>query len=699
MSGDPIHVFLVEDNPGDALLVERYLARSSLEVFSLERAERLSEALDRLGDSKIDVVLLDLTLPDSDGIETFRRVLARAMDLPVIVMTGLNDKQLAIQAVREGAQDFLNKAELEGDGLVRSIRYAIERKRAQEALRESQERYALAVDGANDGVWDWDVRTNKAFFSPRWLEILDCEDEAIGERIEDWFDRIHPEDLDRLRRDVSSHLMAKTSHLENEHRLRTGGDDYRWVLARGVAVRDDKGSAYRLAGSLTDIHNRKIAEQQLRHDAMHDPLTGLSNSALLMDRLAIALAQANRRSDYRFALLFLDLDRFKFFNDTLGHAMGDQLLVGVSLRLQTLLRPGDTVARLGGDEFAILAHGIEDPSHASRIAGRIQEGLRRPFDLQGNEFTTTASIGISLSTTGYDRPEDLLRDADTAMYRAKAQGKGRHAIFDEEMNQRAIDLMELEAELRRGLEADEFDLHYQPIISLANGRLEGLEALVRWNHPRKGLVYPGDFIDVAEETGVIIPLGWSLLRKACGQMVMWRRQIESAGAIALSVNLSPRQFRQTDLVERIGVILAESGFEPSSLRLEITEGPLMADPRASVRKFEALRRLGVHLYIDDFGTGFSSLQYLHELPIQAVKIDRSFVAKVNSGNGQGEVVASIVTLAHNLGIEVAAEGLETSDQLQCLRKLRCEYAQGYYFSRPLDSDHTRQLLASRRHWV
>ncbi len=698
MSQEPIKVFLVEDNPGDAHLVERYLSRSELSAFTVERADRVGTALERLPQAGADIVLLDLTLPDSNGIDTFQSIHACVPSVPIVVMTGLDDKGLALQAVREGAQDYLVKRKVDTDSLVRSIRYGIERKRAQEALRETRERYELAVSGAKDGVWDWNLVTDRVYFSNRWKEMLGYENEEIGNRIDEWFGRVHPADLDKLKKDISSHLTGRTPHLETEHRLRTAAGEFRWMLARGLAVRDENEVASRMAGSLTDIDARKMTEQQLLHDAMHDALTGLANSALLMDRLAIALAQAKRRAEYRFAVLFLDLDRFKAVNDSLGHAIGDQLLIGVALRLQTLLRPGDTVARLGGDEFAILANGIESPSDATRIAERIHEELRNSFDLKGHEVSTTASIGIALSSTGYDRPQDLLRDADTAMYRAKYLGKARHAIFDEEMHHRATELLNMEAELRRALKNAEFRLHYQPIVNLVSGELEGFEALVRWQHPQRGLVLPGDFIQVAEETGLIVPIGWAVMREACGQMATWHRQLPFTRSLGVSVNLSTKQFQQADLIERIEVILYQTGFDPARLQIEVTERLLMSNVEGVIAKLRELRELGVQLYIDDFGTGFSSMRYLHQLPTQTLKIDRSFVSAMNDHEDRSQIVGTIISLARSLGMQVAAEGLETPDQLARLQKLECEYGQGFYFSRPLDSEETRALIASHPRW-
>ncbi|MEE8278933.1 MAG: diguanylate cyclase, partial [Thermoanaerobaculia bacterium] len=517
----PINVLLIEDNPDDARLVELYLDRAEHEDFLLERADRLAGGIRRLLRGGIAVVLLDLRLPDSQGLQTFERVYAQAPEVPIVVMTGIDDAQLALRAVRDGAQDYLVKRDVDTNLLVRSIRYAIERKRYEEKLRESEERYSLAVSGANDGVWDWNIESDEIYFSPRWKEMLGYGPEELQARPDEWFSRVHPDDLDQLRKDINDHLAGRTEHFKSEYRMRHRDGRYLWMLSRGISVIGPSGAAYRMAGSLTDIHRRKMTEAQLLHDAMHDALTDLPNWALFMDRLGMAIAQSKRYEDHMFAVLFLDLDRFKNINDSLGHAVGDRLLLAIARRLRTFLRPGDTVARLGGDEFAILVNAIEDPSHATRIAERIHEELGMPFDLQGHEVFASMSIGIALSADQYERPEEMLRDADTAMYRAKSLGKAGHAIFDKDMHRRAVQILRLETDLRRALERHEFRLHYQPIISLEHGQIEGFEALLRWQHPEKGLVYPADFIPMAEETGLIVPIGWGVLREACAQIALW----------------------------------------------------------------------------------------------------------------------------------------------------------------------------------
>jgi diguanylate cyclase (GGDEF)-like protein/PAS domain S-box-containing protein len=701
-TGEPIAVLIVEDNPGDARLIRRLLDRTALKPLRLTAVDRVAAAVDHLRDSgeKVDVVLLDVSLPDTraGSLDSLMRIRRQAPDLPVILLTGTDDEELAVQAVRQGAQDYLIKQEIDEGLLGRAIRYAIERKRAEMALHESQERYALAVSGAKDGIWDWDLESNRIYLSPRWKAMLGFEDGEIGESPSEWLGRIHPDDLPGVRHAISAHLLGQTPDFESEHRIRHRDGGYRWVLTRGLAVR--RGTeACRMAGSQSDITARKSAEERLLHDAFHDPLTGLPNRALFMDRLGMAIAHARRRLSYTFAVLFIDLDRFKNVNDSLGHSVGDELLIAVARRLESCLRPGDTVARLGGDEFTILLDEVADVDHAVQVAQRLHREMARPFQVQGHEVFVTLSLGITLGAGGaYERPEDVLRDADTAMYGAKGSGKARDAIFDRDMHDRAVALLRLETDLRRAVERSEFEIHYQPIISLTDGRIDAFEALLRWRHPARGLLRPDSFVAVAEDTGLIVPIGWWVLREACRQLAEWQSLPWASEDLAVTVNLSGKQFIQADLVERIEEILRETGLRPGGLRLEITEGTIMGQAEEAIAKLLALRGFGVKLYIDDFGTGYSSLSYLHRLPVDALKIDRSFISEMNGGDDRSEIVGTIVTLARILRMDVAAEGIETAEQVSRLRALSCHYGQGYFFSEPLAGIAAGGLIQAGASW-
>ncbi|MEG4853832.1 EAL domain-containing protein [Microcoleus sp. B5-D4] len=433
-------------------------------------------------------------------------------------------------------------------------------------------------------------------------------------------------------------------------------------------------------------------EEKLGHYAFHDALTGLPNRAWFMNRLQQAIDLSYRREDYLYAVLFIDLDRFKVVNDSLGHLVGDQLLKSVARQLQVCLRHTDAVARFGGDEFVILLEDIKDIDEPSRVAERIQNQLRQPFNLNDYEVFTEISMGIILSTMGYDRPEDVLRDADIAMYYAKAQGRGRYEVFDPAMQTVAMTRLQLENDLRRAIALQEFCVHYQPIVSLSTGQLSGFEALVRWHHP-SGIIYPpAEFIPVAEETGLINELGWFVLQEACHQINIWQQQFPQTPPLAINVNLSPVQLKQANLLNRIEEILQQTGFPSYRLKLEITESCILETVSREEKMLKQLKALGLMLCIDDFGTGYSSLSRLHEFPIDTLKIDRSFVSRIGLDNSGVEIIQTIVTLARSRGMDIVAEGIETPTQLQKLRELGCELGQGYLFSKPVDSEKATELL-------
>ena len=468
-----------------------------------------------------------------------------------------------------------------------------------------------------------------------------------------------------------------------------------WVMGTGRPLKDKNGVVKGGVVVFRDITERKQLEEKFVYDACHDGLTGLPNRSLCIERLRHAISLAKRREDYLFAVLFLDLDRFKNINDSLGHLMGDQLLIAISQRLKKCLRSGDMVARLGGDEFVILLDDINDISYATQIAERIKNELMLPFNLSSNEVFVGVSIGIAMSTTDYDRPENLLRDADTAMYQAKALGKARHQVFDKGMHIRAVALLQLETDLRRAVERQEFQLHYQPIISLQTGRLTGFEALVRWQHPLRGIVSPAEFIPMAEETGLIVPLGWWVLQAACRQMYAWHVQFPVNSHLTISVNISGKQFAQPDLTEQIKQILQKTGIEACSLKLEITESVLVENAESAVAMLMQLQALGIRFSIDDFGTGYSSLSYLHRFPIDTLKIDRSFVKGIDIDPEKLEIIRTILALACNLGMDVVAEGVETRKQMYQLKALQCEFGQGYLFSKPLDAEMAEAFIAAK----
>ena len=575
----------------------------------------------------------------------------------------------------------------------------------QGALRESEERYALAVRGANDGLWDWDFDNETVHYTARWKAMLGYAEDEVGGEPDEWFGRVHDDDRERVRATLQAHLEGSTAHFESEYRMRHSDGSYLWMLCRAIAVRDEAGKPTRMAGSQTDITARKHIEEQLSHQALHDPLTALPNRALLMDRLDQALRQAKRREGYLFAVLFLDLDRFKVVNDSLGHMVGDSLLTAVADRLRasiresdTLARGSQTVARFGGDEFVVLLDNIAKVSDAALIAERIAELLKEPFRVGDQEIYSTASIGIALSSAGYESPDAFIRSADTAMYRAKARGTGCYELFDADMHSHALKRLQVESDLRRAIASQEFEVFYQPIVSLRSGRIESFEALVRWRHPEQGLVPPVEFIPVAEETGLITSIGRWVMEEACRQVGAWQRELPPAASVSVGVNLSAIEFADEGLVDDVKRVLAESRFDPQYLKLEITESAIMENIEVVANTMRELCDLGIQFSIDDFGTGYSSLSYLHRLPMSILKVDRMFVRDMHASAESRQIVRTVVMLAHALQKDVVAEGIEEPDQLAALRGLRCRYGQGYLFSPPVPADEAAALLLATPTW-
>lgn len=574
---------------------------------------------------------------------------------------------------------------INGENIQAIVRDITFRKKAEEALKESEERYALSVKGANDGLWDWNLQTNTLYLSPRWKEMLGYSESEIANTPEAWFYLVHPDDIEMLKTEIKAHLDGFKPHLEVEHRILHKNQTYRWVLARGLAIRDKDQKPTRMAGSLTDITERKKAEEQILHDAFHDSLTGLPNRALFEDRLSQACERAKRFPNFNFSVLYLNLDRFRLFNESLGHSLSDKLLTIVAQKIKANLKPGDTLARFGADEFLILLEDIKDASEASRIAQKIIEDIGQPINLEGSEIFLTASIGLVMSTEGIEKPEDYLRNSHIAMHKAKTKAKGSYVFFNEEMYQKAMENLKMESFLRKAIERKEFCVHYQPIFDLFTGALIGFEALVRWKHPERGILHPKDFLPVAEEAGFIHAIDQFVLSTSCLNFRKWLDVNAKVDKLFISVNFSSKEFSNPKLINKISQILKETGLDPSHLVIEITESTLMENIASAQNIFFHLQKLGVKLFLDDFGTGYSSLSYLHHFLIDTLKIDRAFVGQIKEKKEKNPIVQTIVSLAHNMNMQVLAEGVETELQYKKLKDLKCNCAQGYYFSYPVDS--------------
>jgi diguanylate cyclase (GGDEF)-like protein/PAS domain S-box-containing protein len=630
-----------------------------------------------------DVFLIDRDL----GLA--RQVLERTPYAPVLLLDDAPNRETDLEAAEVGVAEYL--VDPDPASLEKALRHAITHQAALAKLAESEQRYALALQGAEEGLFDWDVGADRLYLSPRWKQMLGYADPEIGDAPGEWLGRVHQDDRAALTQALETHLSGASNHFEHEHRIQHRDGSYRWMLARGLAVRDANGRATRVVGSQTDVTDRKAAEQRLQHDAMHDALTGLPNRVLFLDRLDQAIRRAQRSTPpAAAAVLFLDLDRFKVVNDSLGHEVGDRLLNAVAQRLEAAVRPPDTVARLGGDEFTILLDGVTDVHEASAVAERVQQTLRAAFRIDERELFVDASIGIALADADA-APESVLRDADVAMYRAKAGGKGRHAVFDGRMHEQVMRRLDVETELRRAIEEQSLEVVYQPIVQAATGRIVGFEALCRWPDGA-GFVEPSEFVPIAEETGLIVPLGRWILQVACEQLAAWRATPQGAG-LTIGVNVSHRQLADPEFALILQQVLTETALDPRALRLEVKEHALSREPEATQRALRlALDQLGVRSHIDDFGTGASSLRLLHGFPGDAVKIHRTLVIGMGREAGAFEIVKALVGLAHNLGLEVIAEGVESARQLDHLKVLGCEFAQGFHISAPLRPEDATALL-------
>jgi diguanylate cyclase (GGDEF)-like protein/PAS domain S-box-containing protein len=566
------------------------------------------------------------------------------------------------------------------------------RKEAEEALRRSEARLAESQRIAHLGTWEWDLVTGEIWWSEETYRIYGFDSgEGINlrEKVEEAF---FPEDLPHYRRKIEEALFGEAEGYHHEHRIRRHDGGVRWVHGQAEVVRGEREEPLRIIGTVHDITEYKALQERLQYQAFHDPLTNLPNRRLFVDRLKVALGRTSRRKEHKVAILYMDLDDFKIVNDSLGHEVGDQLLVAVGQRLEGCLRAGDFAARLGGDEFTLLLEEISDAGDAEEIAERIIRELRAPLAIEGHLIFATTSIGIALSDAVGGGSGDLLRAADIALYRAKGKTKACYEVFDRSKDAYALERLALENGLRKAIERDELKVYYQPVYSLETAQIAGMEALLRWEHPERGMLSPAEFIPLAEETGFIVPIGRWVLEEACRQAREWQDGCTSDPPI-VGVNLSLRQFQHPGLVEDMGRILRDTGLDPGSLALEITESVAMHDESSTIATLEELKSLGVWLVIDDFGTGNSSLSYLtSRFKMDHLKIDGSFVRKFVGDSDDSAIVPGLIDFAHAVSLRVIAEGVETAVQLQRLKEMGCEFVQGNYIAKPLAPAVASELL-------
>jgi len=578
-----------------------------------------------------------------------------------------------------------------GDGLSLVWQDITARTRAEDEHPATNEWLAVAAAAANDGLWEWNARSREFSVTGRWYEMLGLPPRAGAASRQVWFDRVHPEDIASLRQALEAHLADGSDIFQHEHRIRHEDGAYRRFLCRGVTVTGPGGRRDGIAGSLTDTTEYTTTLERLRSVGVMDSLTGLWNREVFVETLGHRLEQGKvSRFLGTFAVLYIDIDRFKIVNDSLGHMVGDDLLIGISRRLESCLRQGDALARLGGDEFAILINGLIEDGQAIGIALRIQKLLSEPFSIAGREVFTSASIGIAFGPAHYTNADDIMRDADTAMYHAKSRGKARHEVFDAVMDARVRDRLNLENDLRRAVANHEIEVHYQPIVELTSGMCVGFESLVRWNRAEES-VPPATFIPIAEELGLIEPLGTWVLQQACHTFADWQRRFPDSALECITVNVSSRQLMQHNFLRVVQQAVEASGVKREDLRLEITETALMDSPDEAAELLRELRKYGIKVYLDDFGTGYSSLSHLHTLPVDALKIDRSFVKSLLL-HDRPAIVESILALARTLKTSVVAEGIETPAQARELERLGCTHAQGFLFARALSAQAVEALL-------
>lgn len=684
------NLLVVDDKENNRDFLSRRLSRKG---FSVATAESGRQALEMIGAGGFDVVLLDVMMPELDGLTVLKMIrdTHSPTELPVIMVTAKDRSRDVVTALERGANDYVTKP-IDFQVVLARVQTQVSLKRTGDELRDSQERYALAFRGANDGLWDWDLKNGTIFFSNRWKAMLGHDENEIGESPDEWMSRVHPAELDSLKAAIDAHFEGVSPTFEQEYRALCKAGEYRWMLGRGVVVRDASGKPTRFAGSQTDITSSKA----------FDPLTGLPNRLLFSDRLETVLARARRKEAPYFAVVLVYLDRFKVITNSLGAVCGDQLMVAAAKRLEECFRLDDYISRLAGNnhpvsrlrsvEFAILVEGIMDVVTVMRIARRIQNEIGRPYDLDGTEVFTPASIGIALGDKSYESSDEVLRDAGAALDLAREQGQGCCRIFDEKMHHSALAQLRLEADLRKAVKESQLLLYCQPVVNMETLAVVGFEALVRWAHSRHGLLLPASFIPVAEQTGLIDQIGEWVFREACTLHQKWR----DAGlpAVNVAVNLSVRQLENPELIQVFSNIIDETGIDPSFIEIELTETVLMRDMKSHAYLFKKLFDMGIKISIDDFGTGYSSFSYLNSLPISFIKIDKSFVGDMLTNSNSRSIVKSTISMSHSLDIQVIAEGIETEAQALILRSLNCERGQGFYFGKPQPPEVFASLLSS-----
>ena len=673
-------VLIVDDTPANLAVLSEAISDAGFETAIAIDGER---ALMQIHQDPPDLILLDIMMPGIDGFETCRRIKAdeKFQDIPIIFMTALADVENKVKGLALGAADYITKPFQEQEVLAR-VQTQLNFRRTKERLAVSEARLTGILNSLKEIVWSASLNPLEfLYFNPVAEHIYGTHSDEFIRDSSKWLDMIHPDDLEPVKQLLMGSEIPK--FIDCEYRIVRPDGEIRWLQCQAQVRSSTEGDRVKIDGLMHDVTGRKQVECELKYAAQHDSLTNLANRSFFRTRLNELIQGDSPKNPENFAVLFIDLDRFKVINDSLGHFCGDQLLIKVGEILKQAIRPMDLIARLGGDEFTILLCDLEEIEEILAISDRIQALLKQPILLEAQPIMLSASIGIVQYSPKYQSADQLLRDADLAMYQAKHLGKACHQLFSERMYEQAMEKMTLEKELRDALQRDELFLCYQPIIDLKTDKLSGFEALMRWQHPRLGVVPPTNFIALAEETGLILPLGDFALREACRQMQVWQANSPEPLTFTMSVNISERQIQNLGFVDHLSAIVAEAGLKPAQLKLEITESLLLDNRLLTLKIFQRLQSVGFRLSLDDFGTGYSSLSYLHRFPINTLKIDRSFVNSMELGKSSFEIVRTITSLAQTLNMDVVAEGIETVEQLNYLKSLSCEMGQGYFFAKPL----------------
>ncbi len=690
-------ILVVDDEPVMHAVLAEALGSIDREIIFADSLKAARDKARSLHD--LDLAIVDKNLPDGSGLEIVRELKGLFDHAECIIMTGYSSVDSAVDALKLGVFDYLAKPLPDLDRLSLIVARALEKssmRRRHAALldeiKKSEQRYELVLRATNDGIWDWDLGSDRVYFSPRWKGMLGYDDGDLGDRMDEWLTRIDEGDRERVRAAIDAHLQGHSSSLSVEHRVRHRDGSLRWVLTRGLAIRDLAGKPIRLAGSQTDITDRRDAEEALLFDALHDRLTGLPNRVLFVDRVTQCLGRSRRDPRHEFAVLIIDIDNFKMINDGLGYGGGDAMLRAIVDRLRASLR-SDTLSRLGADQLGLIVEGCRSKAQVLDVIEQVRTALQKPFEHRASEVFLTAGMGASLSVVSYAHGEEILRDSEIALKRAKALGKNSHAIFDRDMEAHSVALLELDTALRRAIGRGELRAYYQPVVSVTSRTIVGFEALVRWEHPTRGLVPPGDFVPWAEDSGLIVEIGRAVFRQAFSQIRDWHRDFPRNPPLLMSVNVSATHLRRPDFVEETKSLMNEVGIEPSLVKLELTESVILNGTEQANSTLRQLQELGVNLSMDDFGTGYSSLSYLQRFPFDTIKIDRSFINRLGEDPKSELLTRAVMGLAAGLGLSVVAEGVETEGQLSKLAEMQCEFAQGFLFSRAVPADQARQLLA------